>query len=118
MTAYSLRTGVTTNQRTVNDDRLARATTASRRPWRSGTPTASRIGRRISTYSCTRVDLTSLATPNSLINAAGESGGRRHQFKMSGWYMLPYDILFGGNFLWQSGLPSIARSPCSSAPAR
>ena len=34
--------------------------------------------------------LTSLTSPNSLINAEGESGGRRHLFKLTGSYMLPY----------------------------
>ena len=117
VTAYSLRTGVSTNQRTVNDDRLAQrydgveATVEKR--YRNGFSLVSGY-----TYSRTRVDLTSLATPNSLINAAGESGGRRHQFKMTGSYMLPYEILFGGNFLWQSGLPfhrTFAVQQCSGS---
>jgi Carboxypeptidase regulatory-like domain/TonB-dependent Receptor Plug Domain len=104
VTAYNLRTGVTTNQRTVNDNRLAQrydgieATVEKR--YRNG---FSMVGGY--TYSRTRVDQTSLASHNSLINASGESGGRRHQFKMTGTYMLPYDILFGANLLMQSGLP-------------
>jgi hypothetical protein len=58
------------------------------------------------TYSRTRVDLTSLANPNAaFVNAAGESGGRRHNLKASGTYDLPYKIVFGGNFRLQSGLP-------------
>jgi hypothetical protein len=117
VTAYSLRTGVNTNQRTVNDDRLAQrydgveATVEKR--YRNGFSLVSGY-----TYSRTRVDLTSLATPNSLINAAGESGGRRHQLKVTGSYMLPYEILFGGNFLWQSGLPfhrTFAVQQCSGS---
>ncbi|HET7220583.1 MAG TPA: TonB-dependent receptor plug domain-containing protein [Vicinamibacterales bacterium] len=58
------------------------------------------------TYSRTRVDLTSLANPNAAyVNSAGESGGRRHNFKASGTYDLPYKIVFGANFRLQSGLP-------------
>ena len=58
------------------------------------------------TYSRTRVDLTSLANPNvAFVNAAGESGGRRHNFKASGSFELPYQVLVGANFRLQSGLP-------------
>ncbi len=58
------------------------------------------------TYSRTRVDLTSLANPNTaFVNAAGESGGRRHNLKASGTYDLPYKIVVGANFRLQSGLP-------------
>ena len=104
VTAYSLAAGVTTNQRTVNDNRLAQrfdgieATVEKR--YRNGFSLVSGY-----TYSRTRVDQTSLASPNSLINASGESGGRRHQFKMTGTYMLPYQVLFGANLLMQSGQP-------------
>jgi hypothetical protein len=37
---------------------------------------------------------------------------------MTGSYMLPYEILFGGNFLWQSGLPfqrTFAVQQCSGS---
>jgi len=58
------------------------------------------------TYSRTRVDLTSLSNPNNaFVNSAGESGGRRHNLKASGSYMLPYKVLLAGNFRLQSGLP-------------
>lgn len=58
------------------------------------------------TYSHTKVDLTSLSNPNNaFVNAAGESSGRRHNFKASGSYELPYHIQFGANFRLQSGLP-------------
>jgi hypothetical protein len=58
------------------------------------------------TYSRTRVDLTSLANPNTaFVNAAGESGGRRHNFKASGTLDLPYQVVFGANVRLQSGLP-------------
>ena len=104
VTAFSLRSGVTTNQRTVNDNRLAQRydgveATLERRFSRG----AALVGGY--TYGRTRVDQTSLASPNSLINATGESGGRRHILKVTGSYILPYRILFGANFKWQSGLP-------------
>ena len=58
------------------------------------------------TYSHTKVDLTSLSTPNNaFVNAAGESGGRRHNFKLSGAYDLPHGILLGVGFRLNSGLP-------------
>src|SRR5207344_1869545 len=58
------------------------------------------------TYSSTKVDMTSLANPNNaFVNAAGENGGRRHNFKASGSYDLPYGILFGFGFRLNSGLP-------------
>lgn len=108
VTAYSLRQGVTTNARTVNDNRLAQrydgleATVEKRYDRGFALVTGYTYGR-------TRVDQTSLASPNSLINSQGESGGRRHLFKLTGSYMLPYQVLLGGNFRWQSGLP-FARS--------
>ena len=37
--------------------------------------------------------------------AEGESGGRRHLFKVTGSYMFPHQILFGANVRFQSGLP-------------
>ena len=52
------------------------------------------------------MDLTSLSNPNvAFVNAAGESGGRRHNFKASGSFELPYQVLVGANFRLQSGLP-------------
>jgi hypothetical protein len=104
VTVYSLRSGVTTNQRTVNDNRLAQRydgleATVEKRYQRG----FALVGGY--TYGRTRADQTSLASPNSLINSAGEVGGRRHMLKMSGSYMLPYQVLFGANFRWQSGLP-------------
>ncbi len=39
------------------------------------------------------MDVTSLSNPNTaFVNASGESGGRRHNFKASGTYELPYQI--------------------------
>jgi hypothetical protein len=104
VSAYSLQPGVTTNQRTVNDNRLAQRYdgvegTVEKRFSRG----AALVGGY--TYGRTRADVLSLASPNSLIFAGGESGGRRHILKLTGSYMLPYEILFGANFKWQSGLP-------------
>ncbi len=39
------------------------------------------------------------------MNAAGEDGGRRHNFKATGSYDLPYGIAFGFGFRLNSGLP-------------
>jgi hypothetical protein len=47
-----------------------------------------------------------LSSPNNVyVNAAGESGGRRHNFKVSGSYNLPYQLLFAANYRIASGLP-------------
>jgi hypothetical protein len=97
--------GAVTSPRTINDDRLATRydgldLTLSKRYSRGWTAL---VGY---TYSRTRVDLTSLANPNAaFVNAAGESGGRRHNFKATGSYDLPYQIVAGANFRLQSGLP-------------
>jgi hypothetical protein len=103
ITAYSLNTGAVTSQKTINDDRLATHYNGidfllTRRSANFNMLTGY-------TYSHSTRDLTSLASPNSLINAAGEFGGRRHNFKATGSYTLPYQILVGGNFRLQSGLP-------------
>ena len=58
------------------------------------------------TFSTTKVDATSISTPNNaFVNAAGEDGGRRHNFKATGSYDLPYGISFGFGFRMNSGLP-------------
>jgi len=58
------------------------------------------------TFSTTKVDATSIASPNNAyVNAAGEAGGRRHNFKASGSYDLPYGVVFGFGFRLNSGLP-------------
>jgi len=58
------------------------------------------------TYSNEKVQQTSLANPNTaLVNANGISGGRRHNFKLSGSARLPYRIVFGANLLMASGQP-------------
>jgi hypothetical protein len=102
---FNLVPGSIISPRTINDDRLADrydgidivATKRFSRGWNALAGY---------TYSRTRVDLTSLANPNAaFVNAAGESGGRRHNFKASGSLELPLQIMVGGNFRLQSGLP-------------
>ena len=97
--------GTVTSPKTINDDRLAQRY--------NGLDIV--VNRRYSngwqllggyTYSHTKVDVTSISSPNNaFVNAAGESGGRRHNFKVSGSYDLPHDILFGFGFRLNSGLP-------------
>jgi hypothetical protein len=62
------------------------------------------------TWSKVEVDRTSVVNPNAaLVNATGRSGGREHQFKMTGSYELPYGLLVGGNFRLESG-PFVTRT--------
>jgi hypothetical protein len=62
------------------------------------------------TWSKVERERTSVLTPNAaLVNAAGRSGGREHQFKMTGAYELPWGIMSGGNFRIESG-PFITRT--------
>jgi hypothetical protein len=97
--------GTVTSPINVNDDRLATRydgldIVASKRYSRGWSLLAGY------TYSRTRVDVTNLSNPNTaFVNASGESGGRRHNFKASGTYDLPYQVVFGANFRLQSGLP-------------
>jgi hypothetical protein len=58
------------------------------------------------TFSSTKVDATNIGTPNSaFVNAAGENGGRRHNFKASGSYDGPKGVVFGFGLRVNSGLP-------------
>jgi hypothetical protein len=58
------------------------------------------------TYSHTDVDATTVTSPNSFVNAQGRSGiDRAHNFKLTGSYLLPWDIQLGGNLRAQSGQP-------------
>jgi len=97
--------GTVSSPRTVNDNRLATRydgldITATKRFSHKWTLLGGY------TYSRTRVDLTSLANPNAaFVNAAGESGGRRHNLKSSAAVELPWSISAGANFRLQSGLP-------------
>jgi hypothetical protein len=62
------------------------------------------------TWSKVEVDRDDVTNPNAaLVNAAGRSGGREHQFKVTGSYELPYGVLLGGNFRLESG-PFITRT--------
>ena len=98
-------TGTVTSPVTINDNRLAQRYngldfTVTKRQSNGWQMLAGY------TYSTTKVDMTSLANPNlAFINAAGENGGRRHNFKASGSYDLPYGVLFGFGFRLNSGLP-------------
>jgi hypothetical protein len=47
-----------------------------------------------------------ILSPNSLINSSGPvSFDRRHMFKLTGTYLLPYNVEVSGNFRTQSGVP-------------
>jgi len=102
--AFNIIPGLTPSGQTINSDRLATRydgleLTVEKRYARG----FALVGGY--TYARTRVDLLSLSSPNALINAEGESGGRRHLFKLTGSYMFPKQILFGANLRAQSGLP-------------
>jgi hypothetical protein len=103
--AYNLNPGVTITTKTVNDDRLSTfynglELTVTKR-YANGFSLVSGY-----TYAHTTTDTLSIASPNSLINSAGENGGRRHLFKLTGSYLFPYQITFGANLRMQSGLPT------------
>ncbi len=59
------------------------------------------------TYSRTILNgTTTITSPNSLININGRASiDRAHNFKLTGSYMFPYDILVAGNLHAQSGQP-------------
>jgi hypothetical protein len=88
-----------------NDDRLAQRykgleLTASKRYSNNWTLIAGY------TWSRTEVDATNVTSPNALINAQGRAGiDRAHNFKLTGSYLLPWDVLVGGNLRWLSGEP-------------
>jgi hypothetical protein len=105
ITVYNQNAGVTTSTRTINDKRLATRyngldVIVTRRFEDGWTLLAGY------TYSQQEVELTSLSNPNTaFVNASGVSGGRRHNLKASGSYMLPWQWLLAANFRLQSGLP-------------
>jgi len=118
LTVYNQnQTGTVTSPKTVNDDRLAQRYNGldivMNRRYSHGWQMLAGY-----TYSHTKVDLTSLSTPNNaFVNAAGESGGRRHNFKLSGSYDLPHGILVGVGFRLNSGLPitrTLSIASCST----
>jgi hypothetical protein len=58
------------------------------------------------TFSRTLVDATSVTSPNSFVNATGRAAiDRAHNFKLTGSYLLPWDIQVGANLRAQSGQP-------------
>jgi hypothetical protein len=106
ITVYNQNTTGTVNvSKTVNDDRLAQRyngieLTLNRRLQNKWGVLAGY------TYSHTKADFNSLANPNAaFVNGEGESGGRRHNFKLAGSYELPFQILLGVNYTLQSGAP-------------
>lgn len=118
LTVYNQRvSGQGSASRTVNDDRLARRYnglefTVTKR-YSDGWTVLGGYS-----FSKEKVDTFSLANPNAaLVNADGVSGGRTHNLKLTGSYMLPYNVLFGANFSAQSGLPitrTVQISGCST----
>lgn len=103
--AYDRNANATVVTKTVNDDRLSTfynglELTVTKR-YSNGFSLVSGY-----TYAHTHTDTLSIASPNSLINAAGENGGRRHLFKLTGSYLFPHQITFGANLRMQSGLPT------------
>ena len=110
-------TGTVNVNKTVNDDRLATKykgleLTVTRRVKDGWTVLAGY------TYSRTTQDFVSLQNPNAAyVNSKGESGGRRHNLKLSGTYTLPWQVVLGANVTMQSGLPitrTWAISACST----
>src|SRR4029453_7149247 len=58
------------------------------------------------TFSPTTVDAPAVPSPNSFVNSSGRAGiDRAHNFKLTGSYLLPWDIQLGGNLRAQSGQP-------------
>lgn len=110
LTVYSLNPGVTLlGDLAVNDDRLGvrynGVEIVGTKRYSKGTTVLAGY-----TYSRETVELTSLENPNDArVNADGISGGRRHNFKVSGSAMLPFRTVFGANLLVTSGQP-ITRS--------
>ncbi|MEX2272336.1 MAG: TonB-dependent receptor [Vicinamibacterales bacterium] len=106
LTVYSLNPGFTlVNDSAINDDRLGvkynGVEIVGTKRYSRGTTVLAGY-----TYSRETRDLVSLQNPNDArVNADGISGGRRHNFKLSGSAMLPYRIVFGANLLISSGQP-------------
>jgi hypothetical protein len=106
LTVYSLRPGFTlVDDLAANDDRLGTkyngVEIVGTKRYGGGTTILAGY-----TYSRETRDLISLENPNDgRVNASGISGGRRHNFKVSGSATLPYRLTFGANLLVQSGEP-------------
>lgn len=106
ITVYNMRLPVIPSVQILgNDDRLAQRykgleLTASKRYSNGWTL----IGGY--TWSRTEVDATNVTNPNALVNASGRTGiDRAHNFKLTGSYLLPWDLLVGGNLRYLSGEP-------------
>jgi hypothetical protein len=107
ITVYNMRLPVLTSvTQQRNDDRVAQRYkglefTATKRYSQGWTLLAGY------TWSRTEVDATSVTNPNNLlVNAVGRASiDRTHNFKLTGSYLLPWDIQLGGNFRAQSGEP-------------
>jgi len=105
ITAYQLRPGAAVSTITTNSDLLdQRAKSVSFDITKRYTRGWALIGGY--TYTDVHQDALSISNPNNaLINAGGVSGGRAHDFKVTGTFDLPYQILFGVNGRLDSGLP-------------
>jgi hypothetical protein len=106
ITVYSLKPGVTlVDDLPINDSRLGvkyqGIEIVGTKRYAKGTTLLGGY-----TYSNESVEQTSLANPNAArVNAKGQIGGRRHNFKLSGSTLLPYKVLFGLNAVAASGQP-------------
>jgi hypothetical protein len=105
LTVYNQNTGVTLVTNQVNDDRVSVRYNGieliGNKRYANGLTFLAGY-----TFSHEYQELPSLSNPNAAyVNAAGISGGRRHNFKAIGSYMFPYRITFGANFRISSGLP-------------
>src|SRR5262249_30301164 len=101
---YNLNAGVVQSPKTVNDNRLATRykgveLTVERR-YSNGWNVLAGYNLGYTTQ-----DVASLSNPNNaFVNAGGEAGGRRHQFKLNGSYTFKYQIITGVEYRVQSGL--------------
>jgi hypothetical protein len=106
LTVYSLNPGFTLlDELQINDDRLGvrynGIEIVGTKRYSRGTTVLAGY-----TYSRETQELVSLESPNDArVNAEGVSGGRRHNFKLSGSAELPFRILLGANLLLMSGQP-------------
>lgn len=106
LTVFNLNPGFTlVDELSVNDDRLGikynGVEIVATKRYGNGTTLLAGY-----TYSRESRELESLETPNDArVNAEGISGGRRHNFKLSGSAMLPWHLTFGANLIVSSGQP-------------
>ena len=105
LTVFSLNPGFSLSGDDVNDDRLGvkynGIELVANKRYANGLTFLAGY-----TYSRETQEIPSLETPNqAFVNASGQSGGRRHNFKALGSYVFPYRITFGANFRISSGRP-------------